>query len=88
MISKVAPSFDGIDIRRYPRDVLRSYFGMVLKILLFSGSIRDNLMYGVGDHVSEIPDETAMISAAKAAYVNHFVKTLPDGYDTILSDQT
>lgn len=79
---------DGIDIRRYPRDVLRSYFGMVLQdTWLFSGSIRDNLMYGVGDHVSEIPDETAMISAAKAAYVNHFVKTLPDGYDTILSDQ-
>jgi ATP-binding cassette subfamily B multidrug efflux pump len=75
-------SLDGIDIRDLTRDNLRTTFGMVLQdAWLFSGTIRENIEYGFE---GSTPDR--MDSAAQAAYVDHFVRTLPDGYDTVLDD--
>jgi ATP-binding cassette, subfamily B, multidrug efflux pump len=73
---------DGIDSREMSRDDLRSTFGMVLQdTWLFHGTIRENIAYG-RDDVTE--DE--IVAAAQAAHVDHFVRTLPDGYDTIVDD--
>ena len=73
---------DGIDIRDLTRDNLRTTFGMVLQdTWLFGGTIRENLAYG-SEHASD--DE--VLAAAKMAYVDHFVRTLSDGYDTVLND--
>jgi ATP-binding cassette subfamily B protein len=71
---------DGTDYRDLTRDEVRSSFGMVLQdTWLFAGTIRDNIAYGKpGATDKEIVD------AAEAAYVDHFVRTLPDGYDTLL----
>jgi len=71
---------DGTDYRDLTRDEVRRSFGMVLQdTWLFAGSIWDNIGYGkVGASHEEI------LEAAKAAYVDHFVRTLPDGYDTVL----
>lgn len=82
-IDKGSISIDGIDIRTMPRDRLRSLFGMVQQeAWLFSGSIRDNISYGLeGATTAQIE------AAASAAYVDHFVRTLPDGYDTVLDDE-
>jgi ATP-binding cassette subfamily B protein len=75
-------AIDGIDNRAMSRDELRSTFGMVLQdTWLFHGTIRENIAYG-RDEATE--DE--IIAAAQAAHVDHFVRTLPDGYDTILDD--
>jgi ATP-binding cassette, subfamily B, multidrug efflux pump len=75
-------TLDGIDIRQLTRDDLRSRFGMVLQdTWLFSGSIRDNIAYGAADATQE-----EVLAAARAANVDHFVRTLADGYDTILDD--
>ena len=74
---------DGIDSREMSRDQLRSTFGMVLQdTWLFHGTIRDNIAYGIED----VSDED-LIAAAQAAHVDHFVRTLPDGYDTVLDDE-
>ncbi len=73
---------DGIDSREMSRDELRSTFGMVLQdTWLFHGTIRENIAYGREDVT-----EDEIIAAAQAAHVDHFVRTLPDGYDTILDD--
>jgi ATP-binding cassette subfamily B protein len=73
---------DGIDSREMSRDELRSTFGMVLQdTWLFHGTIRENIAYGRDD----VTDEE-IEAAAQAAHVDHFVRTLPDGYDTILDD--
>ena len=74
---------DGTDYRDLTRDEVRRSFGMVLQdTWLFAGSIWDNIGYGkVGASHEEI------LEAAKAAYVDHFVRTLPDGYDTVLDDE-
>ena len=73
---------DGVDTTEMSRDGLRSIFGMVLQdAWLFSGSIRENIAYG-----REGATEEQIISAADAAHVDHFVRTLPDGYDTVLDD--
>jgi ATP-binding cassette subfamily B multidrug efflux pump len=73
---------DGIDTSELTRDNLRQTFGMVLQdTWLFSGTIRENIAYGA-DHVSE----DAIQAAAEAAHVDHFVRTLPDGYETKLDD--
>jgi ATP-binding cassette subfamily B multidrug efflux pump len=73
---------DGIDIRELARDDLRRQFGMVLQdTWLFHGTIRENIAYGRPD-----ADEAAILAAAEAAHVDHFVRTLPDGYDTIIDD--
>jgi ATP-binding cassette subfamily B multidrug efflux pump len=73
---------DGIDIRDLDRDDLRRQFGMVLQdTWLFHGTIRENIAYGR----LEATDEEIM-AAAEAAHVDHFVRTLPDGYDTLIDD--
>ena len=75
-------AIDGVDIRDMGRDDLRSLFGMVLQdTWLFNGSIRDNIAYGREDAT-----EQEVVAAAQAAYVHHFVRTLPDGYDSLLGD--
>ena len=73
-------TLDGIDITELTRDNLRSEIGMVLQdTWLFSGTIRDNIAYGRPDAT---PEE--IVEAATATYVDRFVHSLPDGYDTVL----
>ena len=75
---------DGVDTRDMTRNDLRRTFGMVLQdTWLFKGTIRANLEYGRED-----ASDDQMVAATKAAYVDHFVRTLPDGYDTILNDDS
>jgi ATP-binding cassette subfamily B multidrug efflux pump len=75
---------DGIETREATRDNLRRTFGMVLQdAWLFNGTIRENMVYGVE---GEVPEET-FLAAAEAAHVDHFVRTLPDGYETVLDDE-
>ena len=72
----------GTDIRDFARDDLRSLFGMVLQdTWLVHGTIRDNIRYGKRDATDEEVE-----AAAKAAYVNHFIQTLPQGYDTEINE--
>jgi ATP-binding cassette subfamily B protein len=75
-------TLDGSDIRELTRDQLRTSFGMVLQdTWLFHGTIRDNIAYGRLD-----ASEVDIVAAAEAAHVDHFVRTLPDGYDTVIDD--
>lgn len=72
--------FDGHDIREIKRGNLRTMFGMVLQdTWLFEGTIKENIAYGRPGATDEEVEQ-----AAKAAYVDHFIRTLPQGYDTIL----
>lgn len=74
---------DGRDIRSIKRDELRAHMGMVLQdTWLFNGTIRDNIAYGV----DEASDED-IERAARAAHVDHFIHTLPDGYDTVINEE-
>ena len=74
---------DGIDTRELTRDDLRRTFGMVLQdAWLFKGTIRENVAYGAQGE----PDEAKFQEAVEAAHVDHFVRTLPDGYETVLDD--
>ncbi len=74
---------DGRDIRTIKRDELRSHMGMVLQdTWLFNGTIRDNIAYGVDGATDE-----AIERAARAAHVDHFIHTLPDGYDTVINEE-
>lgn len=74
---------DGVDIRDIKRNALRGMFGMVLQdTWLFNGTIRENIAYG-RDGASLLEIERA----AKAAHADHFIRTLPDGYDTILNEE-
>jgi ATP-binding cassette subfamily B protein len=76
-------TLDGTDIAAMTRDELRSKTGMVLQdAWLFGGSIADNIAYG-----ADRPSREAIIEAAQATYVDRFVRTLPDGYDTVLDDE-
>jgi ABC-type multidrug transport system fused ATPase/permease subunit len=73
---------DGVDTATISRHTLRSRIGMVLQdTWLFAGTIRENIAYGRPD-----ASEDDVVEAAKAAYVDRFVHTLPDGYDTLVSD--
>ncbi|MBN1892029.1 MAG: ABC transporter ATP-binding protein, partial [Clostridiales bacterium] len=73
---------DGNDISDMNKDMLRSMFGMVLQdTWLFEGSVRDNLLFGKPDAT-----EKEMIEAAKAVRADGFIRRLPDGYDTVLSE--
>ena len=73
---------DGVDIRNFSREKLRSRIGMVLQeTWLFSGTIYDNIKYG-----NENATEEQVYEAAKAAFVDEFVQKLPDGYQTILGE--
>ena len=74
---------DGIETRELTRDNLRGTFGMVLQdAWQFKGTIRENLVYGASGPVSE----ERFREAAEAAHVDHFVRTLPEGYETVLDD--
>lgn len=76
-------ALDGVDIATMSRDDLRSRIGMVLQdTWLFAGTIRDNIAYGRPD-----ASEQEIIEAATATYVDRFVRTLPEGYDTVLDDE-
>ncbi len=73
---------DGVDITHIKRGNLRRTFGMVLQdTWLFNGTIRDNIAYG-----RESATESEIIQAAKAAYADHFIRTLPEGYNTVLNE--
>ena len=73
---------DGVDTRDMTRDELRRQFGMVLQdTWLFHGTIRENIAYGRLDAT-----EDEIHAAAEAAHVDHFVRTLADGYDTVIDD--
>ncbi|MGL4739483.1 MAG: ABC transporter ATP-binding protein [Sarcina sp.] len=74
---------DGVDIKDMKRKDLRNIFGMVLQdTWLFNGTIKDNIAYGVENATFE-----QVVEAAKAAHADHFIRTLPDGYDTILNEE-
>jgi ATP-binding cassette subfamily B multidrug efflux pump len=73
---------DGIDTRELTRDNLRQTFGMVLQdTWLFHGTISENIGYG-----RENATDEEIVAAAEAAHVDHFVRTLPDGYETVIDD--
>ncbi len=76
-------TIDGADIRELRRDDLRRSFGMVLQdAWLFGGTILENIAYGAEGATRE-----QVMAAAEAAEVDHFVNTLPDGYETVLDDE-
>lgn len=80
-------TIDGVSTRDMSRHDLRGHFGMVLQdTWLFDGTIRDNLVYGVreGQSISE----ERMLEGARATHVDEFVRRLPEGYDTVLSDES
>jgi len=75
-------TLDGVDIRDLRREDLRAEFGMVLQdTWLFGGSIHENIAYGAAD-----ASEAQISEAAVAAYADHFVRTLPQGYETEIDD--
>ncbi|MFG3345239.1 ABC transporter ATP-binding protein [Streptomyces sp. NPDC048018] len=77
-------TLDGVDIARMPREELRSRIGMVLQdTWLFGGTIADNIAYGATREVSRAEIE----DAAKAAHADRFIRTLPEGYDTVIDDE-
>lgn len=74
---------DGVDITKMKRSHLRSLFGMVLQdTWLFNGTIGENIAYGNMEATEE-----EIIKAAKAAHADHFIRTLPKGYDTVLNEE-
>jgi ATP-binding cassette subfamily B multidrug efflux pump len=76
-------TLDGVDITRLRREDLRAQTGMVLQdTWLFGGTIRDNIAYGRPDATDE-----QIIAAARATFVDRFVRTLPDGYDTVIDEE-
>jgi ATP-binding cassette subfamily B protein len=76
-------TLDGVDIASIPRAALREQIGMVLQdTWLFEGSIRDNIAYGRPDATEE-----EILEAARATYVDRFVHSLPDGYDTHIDEE-
>jgi ATP-binding cassette subfamily B protein len=76
-------TLDGVDITALKREDLRSQVGMVLQdTWLFGGTIRDNIAYGKPGATEE-----EIIAAAQATYVDRFVRTLPDGYDTVIDEE-
>lgn len=75
-------SIDGVDIKSLSRDNLRRQFGMVLQeSWLFCGTIMENLRYG-----NENATDEEIISAAKAAYAHSFIRRMPEGYNTVISE--
>jgi ATP-binding cassette subfamily B protein len=76
-------TIDGVDIKDLKRGDLRTMFGMVLQdTWLFTGSIKDNIGYSRKDATFD-----EIVKAAKAAHADHFIRTLPEGYDTILNEE-
>ena len=75
-------SFDGRDIREFDLDSLRSKVGIVLQdSVLFSGTIRDNIRFGVPEASQEMVE-----AAAKATHIHEYIESLPDKYDTLIND--
>lgn len=82
-VSGGAILLNGYDVRQFGRSELRDSFGMVLQdTWLYNGTIRDNIRFGRLNATDE-----EVLAAAKAAQVDHFVRTLPQGYDTILNEE-
>ncbi|WP_227425696.1 ABC transporter ATP-binding protein [Pengzhenrongella sicca] len=76
-------TLDGVDVALTTRDALRSKIGMVLQdTWLFGGTIAENIAYGVDGATRE-----EIVAAAQATHVDRFVRTLPDGYETVLADE-
>ena len=74
---------DGHDVKDFTRHGLRQMFGMVLQdTWLFNGTIMENIRYGRPDAT-----DAEVIAAARAAHVDHFVRTLPDGYNMVLNEE-
>jgi ATP-binding cassette subfamily B multidrug efflux pump len=83
-VSEGAILVDGHDLRDFSRHDLRKAFGMVLQdTWLYNGTIMENIRYGRPDATDE-----EVIAAAQAAHVDHFVHTLPDGYNMVLNEET
>lgn len=83
-INEGAIYIDGNNTKDFNRGDIRKMFGMVLQdTWLFGGTIEDNIKYG-----NEDATDTEVIEAAKAAHVHHFIKTLPNGYDMVLNEET
>ena len=75
---------DGHNIKEFTRGDLRCMFGMVLQdTWLFNGTIMENIRYGS----PTMPRDEEVIAAAKAAHVDHFVRTLPEGYNLVLNEE-
>ena len=75
-------TIDGVDIKDIKRGNLRSIFGMVLQdTWLFNGTVKENIAYG-----NENATMDEIIAAAKAAHADHFIRALPDGYDTVINE--
>lgn len=75
---------DGHNVKDFKRGDLRKMFGMVLQdTWLFGGSVKDNIKYGKPE-----TNEAEVIGAAKAAHVHHFIKTLPNGYNSVLNEES
>ena len=82
-VSSGAILLNGYDVRQFSRSELRDSFGMVLQdTWLYNGTIRENIRFG---RLGATDDE--VLAAAKAAQVDHFVRTLPQGYDTVLNEE-
>ncbi len=76
-------TIDGVDIRDLKRGDLRTMFGMVLQdTWLFNGTIKENIAYG-----KEGASDEEIVAAAKAAHADHFIRALPDGYNTVLNEE-
>lgn len=74
---------DGIEIKEIKRENVRKLFGMVLQdTWLFNGTVKENISYSKPEATDE-----EIIQAAKNAYVDHFIHTLPDGYDTVIGEE-
>ena len=75
---------DGVDIRKFNRNEYRDAFGMVLQdTWLFNGTIKDNIRYGKPGATDQ-----EVVIAAKTAYIEHFIHSLPAGYDMVLNEET
>jgi ATP-binding cassette, subfamily B, multidrug efflux pump len=82
-VDKGSIKIDGVDIRDMKRSALRKMFGMVLQdTWLFNGTIKENIAYG-----NQKSSDQEIIAAAKAAHVDHFVRSLPLGYNMIISEE-
>src|SRR4029079_17230438 len=81
-VDRGAIRVDGVDIREMQRGALRRMFGMVLQdTWLVSGTIRENIAYGRDNASNE-----AIVKAARAAQADHFIRTLPENYDTLINE--
>ena len=75
---------DGHNVKDFDRGELRKMFGMVLQdTWLFGGTVKDNIKYS-----KEEATDTEVIGAAKAAHVHHFIKTLPNGYNSLINEES